>query len=74
MILFLNTTRQAQPEAWTLAGKIQHRLAETLRNLIGMWVKVDEHARLGEIEQRPTELEKVRLAVAVRPRSTRLMQ
>lgn len=45
---------------WTLAGKIHHRLAGTIRNLIGMYIKVDEHARLDSIEQRLSELEKGR--------------
>lgn len=46
---------------WTLAGKIHHRLAGTIRNLIGMWVRVDEYEKLPEIERRLTELEKVKM-------------
>ena len=42
---------------WTLAGKIHHRLAGTIRNLIGMYIKVDEHERLDSIEERLGELE-----------------
>lgn len=45
---------------WTLGGKIHHRLAGTIRNLIGMWIRVDEHERLDEIERRLSELEKAK--------------
>ena len=45
---------------WVLAGKIHHRLAGTIRNLVGMWVKVDEHEKLVEIEERLTKLEQER--------------
>jgi len=45
---------------WVLAGKIHHRLAGTIRTLIGMWVKVDEYEKLPEIEKRLAELEKAR--------------
>lgn len=43
---------------WVLAGKIHHRLAGTIRNLIGMWVKVDEYEKLPELEKRIEALEK----------------
>lgn len=43
---------------WVLAGKIHHRLAGTIRNLIGMWVKVDEYEKLPELEKRVEALEK----------------
>jgi hypothetical protein len=45
---------------WTLAGKIHHRLASTIRNLVGMYIRIDEHEKLDAIEQRLTELEKAK--------------
>ncbi len=42
---------------WVLAGKIHHRLAGTIRNLIGMWVRVDEYMKLPELEKRIKSLE-----------------
>jgi hypothetical protein len=42
---------------WVLAGKIHHRLAGTIRNLIGMWVKVDEYEKLPELQKRIEALE-----------------
>lgn len=45
---------------WVLAGKIHHRLAGTIRTLIGMWVKVDEYEKLPELEKRIQALEKSR--------------
>jgi hypothetical protein len=48
-------------DPWVLAGKIHHRLAGTIRSLIGMWVKVDEHETLPELKKRVEALEKARV-------------
>jgi hypothetical protein len=42
---------------WTLAMKIHHRLAGTCKNLLGMWLKIDEHEKLEAIEERLAKLE-----------------
>jgi hypothetical protein len=40
-----------------LAGKLYPRQASTVRSLVGMWVRVDEHERLALLEKRIEQLE-----------------
>jgi len=45
---------------WVLAGKIHHRLAGTIRNLIGMAIRVDEYEKIATLEQRVRALEEAK--------------
>ena len=37
---------------WVLSGRLFHRQASTVRGLIQQWIRVDEHSRLDEIDER----------------------
>lgn len=43
-----------------LQGRLYPRQASTVRSLVGMWVRVDEHAKLEALEARIEALEKDR--------------
>lgn len=43
---------------WVLSGRVFHRQAGTVRNLIQQWIRVDEHERLDRLEKRIEALEK----------------
>lgn len=41
-----------------LSGKLYPRQASTIRACIGMWIRLDEHSRLDDLEKRIEALEK----------------
>lgn len=43
-----------------MAGELYPRQAGTVRSLVGMWMRVDEHERLDALEARIEQLEKER--------------
>ena len=42
---------------WVLSKRIHHRQAATVRGLIQMWIHVDEHEKLEDLEKRIEALE-----------------
>jgi hypothetical protein len=42
---------------WVLSGRLFHRQASTVRGLIQQWIRVDEHSRLDEIDERLRKME-----------------
>jgi len=45
---------------WVLSKRIHHRQAATVRGLIQMWIHVDEHEKLEDLERRIAALEQER--------------
>jgi len=43
-----------------LSGKLYPRQASTIRACIGMWIRLDEHSRLDDLERRIAILEECR--------------
>jgi len=43
-----------------LSGKLYPRQASTIRACIGMWIRLDEHSRLDDLERRIEALEATR--------------